>query len=163
MFLGGSDLAVVSILAAGRGRALERVRGRGLGDAGAAGAAVPGHGGVRCHRHQARHAGHLQPQPPGEGRLPPGDVGHAAATAHGKAHLGESKAAAPPSDLAERGLCTYVRYIHLPSDKHDNDFFTAFKFNSEPRTFIIALDHPRTIFICTGTPALIISSRHYGQ
>lgn len=101
-FLGGSDLAVVSILAAGRGRALERVRGRGLGDAGAAGAAVPGHGGVGRHGHQTRHAGHLQPQPPGEGRLPPGDVGHAAATTHGEAHLGESKAAPPSSDLAEK-------------------------------------------------------------
>lgn len=113
---------MLSILAAGRGPALRRVRGHRLGDAGAAGAAVAGHGGVGRHGHQARHAGHLQPQPPGEGRLPLGDVGHAAATAHGETHLEESKAAPAPSDGAARGRCTYGRRSRLPSDKYGNDF-----------------------------------------
>lgn len=165
--LGSNHTAVISILAAGSRLGLERVHGAGLGDAGAAGGAVPGHGGLCCHCQQTGHAGHLQPQPPGEGGLPRGDVGHGAATSHGKTHLEESKASPPSSDMAQRGRCTYVRYIHFCSGKYYNDFFHCFPFklNSEPMTFIIVLDQPiqGQFLFALEAPALIISSRHYGQ
>lgn len=152
---GSTHTAAISVPAAGSWPGVERVHSPGLGDAGTAGGAVPGHGGLCCHCQQTGHAGHLQPQPPGEGGLPRGDVGHGAATPHGKAHLEESKASPPSSDVAERGRCTYVRYIR--SDKYYNDFFHCFpfKFDSEPMTFIIALDQPiQGQFTCTGNSSL---------